>query len=102
MKKHDRIIISLLTVWTFIHTYIMLFKTTELRDEYYCWREGEYPDGVAHYISIRELFYPFTYSSEYPDATYFNSTFYDYTEYFIYVAGAWMCFFLYKFLKGSK
>ena len=86
MKRKDRIIISVLVVWTFIHTYLLLINYKRVFG--------------YRYINVNKLFYPFTKDTYYPNLSSFNLDFYDYSEYFIYVVGAWVGFFIYKFLKG--
>jgi hypothetical protein len=104
VKKKDKIIISVLAVWTFIHSYFLLFNINT--DRVYWHFSTEVDTDVIANLPVTKFFYPFTYSeiysAIYPQAKYFNLEFYDYSEYFIYVVGAWVGFFIYKFLKGNK
>ena len=113
----EKIVISVLCVWSFINTYILLkrFRINQFRME-----QGY---GNSEYYSPFERFYPFTFSktthynsntgvwddisniegaSDMGFSHYFDIRFYDYTEYFIYVIGFWMIYFLYRYLKGGK
>jgi hypothetical protein len=92
MTKRDRIIISVLIVWTFIHTYFLLANYIDSSKDRY-----------GRFVTIqKEWFYPFTVNYSYNPANYFDLWYYDYSEYFVYVVGAWGGLFLYKFLKGSQ
>lgn len=95
MSKKEKIIIVVLCVWSFIHTYLLL---THLQRFVLDLRNG-------NEVQSLDLFYPFTlYWGQYTNLRIvvvhnFDLRFYDYTEYFIYVVGAWMLYFLLRFLK---
>ena len=80
MKKTDKVILAILSIWTFIHCYLII------TDLFYSstTREG---DNTGK---------RFMYCSRY------NLNYYHYTEFFIYVGGAWLCFLLYKLLSPKK
>jgi hypothetical protein len=84
MNRKDRIIIAVLTVWTFIHTYFLIVNN--YTDEFVVDEQRKY-------------FYPF--ADKYQE-TFFDTQTYDSSEFFVYVVGAWVGFLIYKFLKGSK
>jgi hypothetical protein len=88
MKSFDKIIIVILVIWTFLHTWIFIKGQHYIRE-----------------VEQSRLFYPFTYESS-GDHVYsysFNFEYYDKEELFIYVGSAWLLFWAYKFLsKGSK
>lgn len=99
----EKIVISVLCVWSFIHTYLLITNYTKVIHNPYFSEE----------ISSRQLFYPFTsylykgsrgymlgtISEQFQN---FDLRFYDYTEYFVYVGGVWMIYFIYRYLKVSK
>lgn len=75
MKKAERIIISTLLIYTFINLVVLLLASSS----------GEYR---------LEYFYPIYY--HFSDSIF---EVYDYTEFFVYVGGVWLIYFLYKFLN---
>jgi len=88
-KNKDKLIVSSLCIWSFINAFVLL--------KYF--GGSSFKKGWAIKIDQRDLFYPFTYSSDFRK---YDIRFYDYTEFFVYVGGAWLIYFLYRYLKGSK
>ena len=85
MKQNDKISVVAITVWTFIHTYLLLKNIGAkvlIMDE---------TDVSITYVRPTDYFYPFI-----PEAIR-DVGFYDYSEYFVYVVGAWGFFFLRNF-----
>ena len=97
MKQRDRIIISGLIVWTFFHTYLLIknINTTENRNV-------RIADWQIYNHVPTDYFYPFTARPNFAIKSSFDIGFYDYTEFFVYVVGAWLCFLLYKLLNPKK
>ncbi len=108
MIKKDRILVSALIVWTFIHSYLILktFNNTDDRHPI-----GKYKDPISlgfpedflitsMSVNRKDVFYPFTKDLGVIELTCgnFELDFYDYTEFFVYVFGAWGLFFIYKLL----
>jgi len=104
LSKNNKAIVSALCIWTFIHTFILL-RYYEL--------SGIWIISMGHnddyYLSKLSKFFPFTYIKkevngmgqifEYTGNQLFDIRFYDKTEYFVYVIGAWLIYFLYRYLK---
>jgi hypothetical protein len=87
MNKLTRISISLLTLWSFINTAVLILGYTQKRR----------PKDV-------EFFYPFPhkslvrYSNDYPLAEFGDILLkYDFSEFFVYSLAPWLLFLLYKF-----
>lgn len=105
--KSYKLVIPTLCIWSFINTYALL-QNIETK------KAGVIGlDYGLKVFSPLEKFYPFTSHLYYLHSTnntpypktafgYFNLNFYDYTEYFVYVGGVWMIYFLYRYLKESK
>jgi len=93
INRH-KLVIPVLCVWSFIHTLMVLrlFAKNYL---------PAYRIDGGGWIFTTERFYPFTVNFR-GHKGYFDIRFYDYTEYFVYVGGVWMIYFLYKYLKGNK
>lgn len=91
----SKLIISALCLWSFIHTYLIVKSYQFEYIEY----QGLKLTLDGEIFSSSSKFYPFTSSGGYSR---FDVRYYDFTEYFVYVAGAWMIYFLYRYLKGSK
>ena len=96
----EKMVVSILCIWSFIHTYLLL-KTFRIGTVEF------YDAGSLIYrkhVSQMEEFYPFTFvedttsNANFPNHN-FDLRFYDYTEYFVYVGGVWMIYFLYRYLK---
>lgn len=91
--------ISVLCIWTFIHTYFLInnifgyWITTPSRIKVIRLNNQSF--------NPVDYFYPFTYN-ESPSISNFEIRLYDYSEYFVYVGGVWMIYFLYRYLKGNK
>ena len=78
MNKEKKIIAGLI-VWTFIHLGLLIFGGTYIGDE-----------------SYRRMFYGLY---EFPRFDWIEI--YDFTELFVYVGGAWLIFFLFRYLKAK-
>lgn len=119
MSKIGKVVIVILCVWTFTHTYLLINNWDGAK---YSIARNIHDDNHRNYDGrtvvwrCNEKFYPFTvvkYKIEEYDRSgklidtgklafksyYFNNNFYDFTEFFAYVAGAWMLYFLYWFFK---
>ena len=91
MDKEKKIIAGLI-VWTFTHIVL--------------WAYGNFSFGEWE---PKEFFYPFVKTDfPYPTGLIGSTvsyphlyTVYDFTEFLIYVGGAWLIFFLYKYLKAK-
>ena len=108
MNKKQRVVISLLVVWTFANIVLYLFSHIELsnvhkitythipQDEwvYYIQSGGARTADhtIAHIHNTLEYFYPLGDSS---------FTDYDFTEFLIYVGGAWLTYFIYRFITNG-
>lgn len=105
MKKLDKIILSVLIIWTFIHCFLML-KT--INNEKYITESFEIVnlvDQVRLDLLKTDLFYPFTNKRDdivFINGTYFNLKYYDYSEFFAYVVGAWTIFFIYNLIFSKN
>lgn len=121
MSKKEKIIIVVLCMWSFIHIYLLINNWSGIKNNYVSniyddKHLNKYRDSVPY--APNERFYPFTvvkhkiqkYDDRFTPARliadewdfksyYFNEKFYDFTEFFVYVAGVWMIFFLFRFLK---
>jgi hypothetical protein len=104
MKQTDKIIVAILSIWTFIHCYLMLIADNSR--EVNVSAMYDFDDGIITDFSVYKtsMFYPFTKLPGNTERTtgYFRFDFYDYTEFFVYVIGAWLCFLLYKLLSLKK
>jgi hypothetical protein len=102
MKQTDKVLIAILSIWTFIHCYLML-KTVNYPENIsapHLWL-GQINSNV---LVKTDLFYPFTSKINNTEllSGSFNLAYYDYSEFFVYVVGAWGLFLLYKFLRSKK
>ncbi len=104
MTKKDRIITSALIVWTFLHCFLMLKtinNSNQIKTSFLFF--GKYKERDLHKT---DLFYPFTKMEENKVMFWitdnFNLNFYDYTEFFVYIGGAWGLFFIYKLLSKKE
>jgi len=97
-NNKQRVIISALCVWSFLHTFILLryIRVVEIVLSVNNWSEKE--TGTPY-----DMFYPFT-SKEYSNGYIhnFDMRFYDFSEYFFYVGGAWMIYYLYRYLSSES
>lgn len=109
IKINEKYIVVMLTIWSFIHTYLLLKSFSfpnnpfiESKNQLYLYRD-------LFYMTKSDIFYPFTNLSNekafnrikfHPE--YFDLRFYDYTEYFVYAVGVWVAFILYKYLRSRK
>lgn len=96
-SKKEKMVISVLCVWSFIHTYIIIKNNSGFGS--FVGESGIrilLIDGKPEMTNPSDYFYPF-----YRGIYFWSSTirYYDYTEYFFYVGGAWLIYFLYRFLK---
>jgi hypothetical protein len=102
MKQTDKVIVAILSIWTFMHCFLML-KTVNypehIRAPYIWVGEIKYFDWVK-----TDLFYPFTGKRNDTEllSGWYNLDYYDFSEFFVYVIGAWGLFLLYKFLRLKK
>lgn len=101
-NNRQEVIVSALCVWSFLHTFILLryIRVTQI---------VLYFDGHKKAYNPYDLFYPFTFngyhsrSSEAETVSHnFDMRFYDFSEYFFYVAGAWMIYYLYRYLTSTS
>jgi len=100
-NKKQRVIISVLCVWSFLHTFILLRYIRVLEIVLYNY------DGSKIAYTPYDVFYPFTfkeYSNGYNQFVIhnFDMRFYDFSEYFFYVGGVWLIYLLYRFLKKGN
>lgn len=105
-KGLKKILITVLCVWCFIHTFLLLrsfpVRDIELHSDIYK------PESLIK-VAPSEKFYPFTamegkwdWNNEYSQIHNFDLRFYDTSEYFVYIGGILFIYFLYGYLKGSK
>ena len=111
LKKQDKIIVSLLSIWTFAHIYFFLksFNIKIVKDSFSLWtdKNSAWVQGLPNQsieFKPQDFFYPFTkkWGDTELNGGNFNLDYYDSTEFFAYVVGAWLCFFLYKFLISKE
>lgn len=98
ISMKEKVVITVLCIWSFIHTYIIIKNVTG----YWHSRQGinfVLIDGKTFFPANK--FYPFTYN-ETPPISNFEIRLYDFSEYFVYVGGVWMIYLLYRYLKGNK
>lgn len=88
MNKKTRLIISGLSIWTFINL-ILLFK------DFGRILQGNFGTG--------DYFYPFTYAEGHiMNDEYFDATYYDFTEFLVYAGTPWLVYLLYNFINKAK
>jgi|SRR5665647_258269 len=96
-NKH-RVLISALCLWSFLHTFILLrfIRVVAVVLD---------TAGPNKAYSPYDMFYPFTFNGYYYSRSNaeiishnFDMRFYDFSEYFFYVGGAWLIYLLYRFL----
>lgn len=107
MKKLKKILFIVLCLWCFLHTFLLLRSFPVRYIELY-----PHIDNREEMIKVApsEKFYPFTCIDDKYDKNNdsdwniynFDLRFYDTSEFFIYVGGIWMIFFLYRYLRGEK
>ncbi len=103
MKQTDKIIIVILSVWTFIHCYLLLQGLNYENSLLYSIKYGD--GSSSNYDFYKgEKFYPFTeiIINKETVCSNYDFAFYDYSEFFIYVVGAWGLLLIYKFLSKKK
>lgn len=91
MKNNDQFLLSVLSIWTFVHACLLglNYKTSSFQTRIPgAWR-GDY---LTIDRTPEEKFYPFTSGIE----TAFDIRYYDFSEFTVYVLGAWLIFVLYK------
>jgi hypothetical protein len=107
MKKVDKVIVAILSIWTFIHCYLIIQAINYPQIINAIDSNNNIPeeDWISYEINKSDMFYPFT-RFYLPDESYFFGDFcvefYDYSEFFVYVVGAWGLFLLYKLLSPKK
>jgi hypothetical protein len=91
MKNNDRIVLSILSVWTFVHFCLLglNYKTSTFQTRIPGAWKGDY---YTFDRTPEEKFYPFTTGIE----SAFDIRYYDFSEFAVYVLGAWLIFVLYK------
>jgi hypothetical protein len=94
-NKKLKLIISALCIWSFINTYLII-RSYEI--EHYEYKGLKF-ELYGKIFSRTSMFYPFTNDGR---NSWFDVSFYDFTEYFVYVGGVWMIYFLYRFLKKQN
>lgn len=96
--ERDKKLVSALCIWSFIHTYIIIRNNSGYESAYSQGLKLLRIDGDVKLTNPVELFYPFyAWRSLF---LYSRIEMYDYTEYFVYVGGAWLVFLLYKYLRN--
>ena len=109
MTKKQRIIFSILTIWSFIH--LILYFSGGKEEGVHLW-ESSGLDGNRHYSSEwheyiyhTSQFFPFESDLAFKGYTYPKINrleYYDITELLVYVVSAWLIFGLYKFIQKGK
>jgi len=89
MNKKDRVIIAILSIWTFVHIFILYISKKEVinkTENFYpfIWRYNVY--GVNHWQTVWDI----------------NLNYYDFSEFLVYVVLVWLIFFLNKFINKEK
>ena len=110
MKQTDKVLIAILSIWTFIHCFLMIQAVNYPKEISFLaatteeMLRGNEDEWVRYVFNKSDKFYPFTefstYNGKYSEN--FNVVFYDYSEFFVYIIGAWGLFLLYKFLRPKK
>ena len=99
-NKKEKVIVSSLCVWSFIHSYVIIRNNSGFGSVESQGMKVLLIDGSPEVINPVEYFYPI-YKWKY----YFlhaEISYYDFTEYFFYVGGVWMIYFLCRYLKSNK
>lgn len=91
VEKGNKIVVAILSMWTFLHTYLIIKSQNESMDI-----QGIKMTLDGQRLFPNNAFYPFS-SNFYSDT--FNVAYYDFSEYFVYVGGAWLIFFLFKYFQ---
>ena len=96
ISKKEKLLIAALCIWSFIHTYLLVKNNSGFE---YVITNGKKALVINRkLVNPVDIFYPFT-KDQNNDISNFDLKFYDYSEYFFYVAGAWLVYLLYKYLK---
>lgn len=84
MNGKTKLIIVALSFWTFVHAFLLLKNTSNFK-----------------YPGVGEVFYPMSHPHgiEIAPPDYFNSYYYDYSEFLVYAVLPWMIFLLYRFVS---
>jgi hypothetical protein len=103
MKQKERIVIVILGIWTFVNCFLLLKGLNYKNPLRYSINEGGWYDTNYHFYKS-DRFYPFTkiILNKKTVGSNYNFAFYDYTEFFVYVLGAWGLLIIYKFLSPRK
>ena len=118
MNKTRRKVVAGLIVWTFIHLFFLIkahyilleLDTGSYSDQWYkkytpIFYNGYEWTGSQQTPIPNEVFFPFFIWSETknPYVSLFDYLkWYDFTEFFVYVAGAWMIFYLYQYINKKE
>ena len=112
MNKTRRKIVAGLIVWTFIHSYFLILGYSLRMDkalDYAVAIENQhlfprssihkinYSRGATYFVGEIFPFYQWDYGG-FID----NMVLYDFSEFFVYVAGAWMIFYLYQYINKKE
>ena len=89
MSRKQKIMVVILCIWSFIHTFLFLKNIVNIVEGVYTYKRETPMGTLSLSYPLTSGFYPFT----------GHLAYYDLTEYFLYVGGVWMLFFLYRFLK---
>jgi hypothetical protein len=109
MTKKQRIIFSLLSIWSFVHLVLYLLGGKEVGIS--IWEYGDkaigssYHESEGHiYIEHTSQFFPFESNfSLHPWGNEINRLeYYDLTELLVYAVSPWLFFGLYKFIQKGK
>jgi hypothetical protein len=96
----NKILISVLIVWTFLNIFLLILNFSTIKS-------GGFDINGRIYYST-DNFYPITYvykldeNSSYDrvlKSELFILKYYDFSEFFIYVGGVWLIYFLIKYIK---
>ena len=94
MKQKDKVLVAILSIWTFIHCYLMIIADKAPLVKLH---SRDYPTWSWDHDKT-SYFYPFTYEKLLALEN-FDLRVYDFSEFFVYVVGAWGLFLIYKFLS---
>lgn len=97
LSQKEKVKIAALLLWSFVHSYIIIRNNIGYG--------STVQQGIKLLIIDKhpvmenpvEYFYPLYMWKHF--FLYSEICYYDYTEYFVYVVGAWLIYFLYRFLK---
>ena len=95
MTKKQRILISLLSIWSFIQIIFLFLSPSEEEVRYKCTYCKPPPD----------VFFPFEYGDDMNrlyEAGLSRLSYYDITEFLVYAISPWLIFILYRFVQKGK